>query len=65
MCRELLERKPLGVAGVVIGVNTADARGRMARDRLDALVALARPLTLTFHRAFDALADPFAASQRP
>ncbi|MBN1266328.1 MAG: copper homeostasis protein CutC [Anaerolineales bacterium] len=51
--------KDLGLDGVVFGVQTAD--GRVDRERTAALINLARPLSVTFHRAFDHTPDPFEA----
>lgn len=51
--------KQLGVDGVVVGVLLSN--GHVDRQRSGELVDLARPMSVTFHRAFDMAADPFAA----
>jgi len=55
MKRSIGEAKQAGVGGVVAGVLTSDGSVDMERTR--ELVALARPLPLTFHRAFDDCRD--------
>lgn len=53
ICREL------GCSGVVIGMLQAD--GSVDKERCKQLVALAYPLGITFHRAFDRVIDPAIA----
>jgi len=59
MSRGIRTAKDLGAAGVVLGLLRADFS--IDRDRTAALVDLARPLSVTFHKAIDGAADPFAA----
>lgn len=47
--------KKIGADGVVIGILTAD--GEIDAERTKQLVDLARPLSVTFHRAFDVTKD--------
>jgi copper homeostasis protein len=49
----------LGAAGIAIGVLTA--RGTVDRKQMASLAALARPLSLTFHKAFDQVSDHLEA----
>lgn len=51
--------KAEGADGIVIGQLTAAGEIDIARTR--ELIALARPLSVTFHRAFDMALDPFLA----
>lgn len=51
--------KSLGADGVVLGILKAD--GTIDTDRTRELIALAHPLSVTFHRAFDLTPDPFQA----
>jgi len=59
MLADVAALRGLGVAGVVIGCLTAD--GAIDEARTAALVAAARPMSVTCHRAFDMTADPEAA----
>ena len=56
MRQDVRVAKELGADGVVIGCLTAG--GAIDKPRTAELVQLARPLSVTFHRAFDMCADP-------
>ncbi len=56
LCRELK------VHGVVVGCLTRE--GDIDVELLNRLVAAARPLSVTFHRAFDVCRDPFTALEQ-
>jgi copper homeostasis protein len=59
MKRDIEVCKELGVDGVVIGI--LDADGNVDAARTGELVALARPMNVTFHRAFDVAHDAKAS----
>lgn len=54
--------KQLGVHGVVVGCLTKE--GDVDITLLDKLVTAAKPLSVTFHRAFDVCRDPFTALEQ-
>ena len=56
MREDIRTAKDLGADGVVLGCLTPD--GGIDRARSAELIALARPLNVTFHRAFDMCKDP-------
>jgi len=59
MLEDIATAKSLGADGVVIGVLAADATVDVARTR--ALLDRSRPMSVTYHRAFDMTRNPFAA----
>jgi copper homeostasis protein len=62
MRRDITTAKHLGADGVVFGVLTQD--GSVDVERTRELVELSRPLSVTFHRAFDVTRDPVEALDR-
>jgi copper homeostasis protein len=61
MKTEILLCKELGCEGVVIGILKLD--GSIDKERCKQLVALAYPMHVTFHRAFDRANNPFEAME--
>lgn len=59
MKRDVALAKCMGVQGVVFGCLSSD--GNVDVQKTKELIDLARPLEVTFHRAFDVVADPFEA----
>src|SRR3954462_14794600 len=59
MRRDIEQMKALGVDGVAIGALTAE--GAVDEALMRSLIALARPMSVTFHRAFDFVRDQDAA----
>ncbi|MBK8899657.1 MAG: copper homeostasis protein CutC [Anaerolineaceae bacterium] len=59
MQQDVLAAKEVGVDGVVLGILLPD--GMVDKPRCRELIAWARPLSITFHRAFDMTPGPFAA----
>lgn len=59
MCKDLEAIKASGVNGVVLGLLLPD--GTIDTMRTRQLIDLARPLSVTFHRAFDLCRDPQTA----
>jgi copper homeostasis protein len=59
MARDIVAAKAAGADGIVLGALTAG--GAVDRVVCGRLITLARPASVTFHRAFDVAADPAAA----
>jgi len=59
MKRDIAIAKQLSADGVVLGI--LNREGKVDRERTSALIELARPLRVTFHRAFDMTRDPYEA----
>ena len=59
MKQDILFCKQNGVKGVVIGI--LKSNGSVDIERTRELVKVASPMNVTFHRAFDMVADPFQA----
>ncbi|XP_035674188.1 copper homeostasis protein cutC homolog [Branchiostoma floridae] len=59
MMADLCLAKEEGADGIVLGALTED--GRIDKDLCMELIVLARPLPVTFHRAFDMVEDPSQA----
>ncbi|MEO5641927.1 MAG: copper homeostasis protein CutC [Bacteroidia bacterium] len=59
MKQDIAQCKLLGVDGIVFGM--LDKNGQLDASDLKELVALAAPLPVTFHRAFDLCHDPLEA----
>lgn len=57
--RDVEHCRSQGVDGIVVGFLTPD--GRVDIDRTTEIVELARPMAVTFHRAFDMSRDPLEA----
>lgn len=55
--QEILFCKAQGIDGVVVGILDANNEIDIERNRI--LVELAKPMQITFHRAFDCLKNPF------
>jgi copper homeostasis protein len=61
MRRDIEQAKSLGVDGVAVGALTAD--GDVDVPSMRSLIELARPMSVTFHRAFDFVRDQDAAME--
>ena len=62
MKRDIEICKQAGVDGVVIGILTAN--GAIDVKRTKELIALAKPMSVTFHRAFDVAKDAFKSLEK-
>ena len=59
MKKDIEFAKKSGVNGVVFGILLEN--GNVDKERIIELIQLARPMSVTFHRAFDVCSDPFVA----
>jgi copper homeostasis protein len=59
MKNDILSAKEMGADGVVFGILKPD--GSIDSERMGSLTAIARPMQVTCHRAFDMTADPIRA----
>lgn len=59
MKEDIKALKDTGINGIVFGILTPD--GDVDMERSAELIELARPLSVTFHRAFDMTRDPYKA----
>lgn len=56
---DILHTRELGASGIVSGALTRDRQ--VAQEQTLELIKLSKPLSFTFHRAFDQVKDPFVA----
>ncbi len=59
MARDIQTVKDLGAAGIVLGALLPD--GTIDKPSLERMIVFARPLSVTFHKAFDQTPDPLRA----
>lgn len=59
MKKSIEQCKSFGMAGVVFGI--LDEKNLVNKNRCSELIALAKPMSATFHRAFDELKNSFTA----
>lgn len=62
MKAQIKRYKTAGANGVVFGILTPE--GEIDTERIRELVKLARPMNVTFHRAFDMTKDPFQSMEK-